>query len=139
MGTNYFHESQDACDKCGAPTPGSNLVRRHIGKSSAGWCFALHVYPAEGIYDLVHWVKRWKHGKIVDEYGGLLTTPQMLTVILVRLSLDSEPLTPQWLVQNDAYMGPFGLARAAIRPPRVLGPGCGTYDRITGGDMGEGW
>ena len=37
MGTNYYLET-DACDKCGR---GDGPL--HIGNSSAGWCFALHV------------------------------------------------------------------------------------------------
>lgn len=38
MGTNYYLHSQDPCEHCGRSYP-----ELHIGKSSAGWVFALHV------------------------------------------------------------------------------------------------
>ena len=39
MGTNYYLSSKP-CSCCGRKDS-----QRHIGKSSAGWVFALHVYP----------------------------------------------------------------------------------------------
>ena len=41
MGTNYyFEDSSEVCECCGR---GAESL--HIGKSSGGWCFSLHVMP----------------------------------------------------------------------------------------------
>lgn len=56
MGTNYysitrgFEQRSDLWDYRYT----SDVL--HIGKSSGGWCFALHVYPELGINDLDDWV-----------------------------------------------------------------------------------
>ena len=40
MGTNYYLHKKPPCEACGhEPAP------LHIGKSSGGWCFSLHVIP----------------------------------------------------------------------------------------------
>lgn len=65
MGTNYYLEPKPPCQCCGRP-----FEQLHIGKSSAGWCFALHVIPERGIKDLDDWVRIWSQpeARIVDEY-----------------------------------------------------------------------
>lgn len=66
MGTNYYLQEKPPCDKCGR-----EFERLHIGQSSAGWCFALHVIPELGINNLADWKKRWEeHPSVIrDEYG----------------------------------------------------------------------
>lgn len=49
MGTNYYLQ-KNVCGCCGRPEK-----QIHIGKSSAGWAFALRVYPHDGIKDYDDW------------------------------------------------------------------------------------
>jgi hypothetical protein len=83
MGTNYyFHPSGDRdCPHCGQRTE-----NRHIGKSSAGWAFSLHVYPNDGITSLEDWKALWADpkGAIFDEYGDKTSVADMLAEICER-------------------------------------------------------
>ena len=85
MGTNFFlHEQKPKqCPTCGH-TP--NYEPLHIGKSSMGWCFSLHVIPEEGINTLEDWTMRWsKTGTIIkNEYGEQLTPFEMHDYITNR-------------------------------------------------------
>ena len=86
MGTNYYwHESGERrCPHCDQETPS-----RHIGKSSMGWCFSLHVYPADGIVTLDDWRAKWASGgAIFDEYGDRVSVPEMETTIHDRGPVD---------------------------------------------------
>ena len=111
----------------------------HIGKSSFGWCFALRIYPAEGIVDLGSWA-RWLVAEsriILDEYGD----PISFSDLYARITDRKRPAGPllsqpperddEWYHKNFAVPGPMGLAR------HTLGSGCvshgdGTYDLIEG-------
>lgn len=136
MGTNYYLESypRPPCDKCGRPY---EQERKHIGKSSAGWVFALHVYPEEGINDLPDWWDRWNMpGAIIkDEYGKTVSPNEMLACVLARFGARNRPdQDDAWYAVNQAQRGPYGLARARIDGRRVLGWGNGTYALHTGGE-----
>jgi hypothetical protein len=72
MGTNFYLRI-DPCERCGRSD-----VQLHIGKSSSGWCFALHVIPEEGINCLEDWEQKWAKGKIFDEYGREISINDML-------------------------------------------------------------
>jgi hypothetical protein len=80
MGTNYYLEETPPCECCKRPYDSI-----HIGKSSAGWVFSLHVIPGE-IENLDQWKERWsKEGvRIFDEYGERFTPDEMLHVITNR-------------------------------------------------------
>ena len=67
---------------------------RHIGKSSFGWCFSLHVYPEEGIDSLSDWIRLFAHeGSIVfDEYGREIDAHEMMKVITERKHPKGQPL-----------------------------------------------
>ena len=54
MGTNYYLYQKPDCECCGRP-----FEPLHIGKSSAGWCFALHIMPEDGISTLLDWCALW--------------------------------------------------------------------------------
>lgn len=130
MGTNYYLEPKPACEKCGR-----DFERLHIGKSSAGWVFALHVYPDDGINDLPDWWDRWNApGTVIrDEYGKKVSAPEMLAVVLARFGRrDKDSEGDGWLMQNQATRGPFGLARSRVDGHRVLAHGEGTYDLHAG-------
>lgn len=93
MGTNYYwHSGEGAeieCPHCGetfkerAPSkpPSDGL---HIGKSSAGWAFALRIHPDQEITELSHWLERWKTGRILDEYGVEVTAEEMVKSVTKR-------------------------------------------------------
>lgn len=128
MGTNYYLHTKPPCDKCGRP-----FEAKHIGKSSGGWCFSIHVIPEEGINDLEDWQKLLskKGAFILDEYGDRVSKSMMMKIITERKWLGTEFVTQQWYASNFAEPGPNGLVRHAI------GNGCvkqgkGTWDCIEG-------
>jgi len=60
MGTNYYLQKKSGtCQTCGHCSEDP----KHIGKSSGGWCFSLHVYPEENITTVT----------IVNEYGETIS------------------------------------------------------------------
>lgn len=91
MGTNYFYEraSSEPCPTCDHEQDSSRL---HIGKSSAGWVFALHVIPAEGLNSLDDWEALWNRpgGQIRDEYGEHVSPEAMQRIIRERTPLPKQ-------------------------------------------------
>lgn len=83
MGTNYYLEPppREPNKPAGA--------RLHIGKVTAGWAFALHVIPDEGLNDLSDWIVRWSQPgwSIFDEYGDLVDPARMREIVLGRQGL----------------------------------------------------
>jgi hypothetical protein len=131
MGTNYYLETPETepCAHCGRA---DKTERLHIGKSSGGWCFSLHVIPEEGINDLPDWESRWQNGTIKDEYGDTLSPLGMLDVITARGWKERpDPLPQIWYDQNHAEPGPNGLSRHRIGK-HCVSHGAGTWDCITG-------
>ena len=133
MGTNYYVNKEDICEYCGRG--GEEL---HIGKSSAGWHFGLHVIPNEGINNLEDWKKFWKGKRIRDEYGRTITAKEMLKVITERKSNNDWNKKPfmynGWVDfhnQNNSERGINGLVRCKIGS-HCIGHGEGTWDLITG-------
>ena len=129
MGTNYYHSTEDKCPTCGHDR-GEVL---HIGKSSGGWCFALHVYPRQPDRprDLDAWKARWQAcGVIKDEYGAVHTPEEMIATIENR----SHPWAGQSFdyERNHAQPGPNGLVRAKPDGVHCIGPGEGTWDYMVG-------
>jgi hypothetical protein len=111
MGTNYYWEPKPPCECCGRP-----FERVHIGKSSCGWAFALHVADPKCEWDdtpksLEDWQNKWVVGRILDEYGTQHAPEDMLSEILDRSH-------------------PCGLMHHA--DGHCIGHGDGTYDLIVG-------
>jgi len=147
MGTNYYWVKEDTtCQHCGRRDP--DEVRLHIGKSSAGWCFGLHVDPSIGIKSLDDWIERFKTGFIENEYGDLVSVEDMIDEITVRealISFDSrasiwnmnnlEPMQyrdeAEFHRKNDSERGPNNLLRHRIGR-HCVGHGAGTWDLIVG-------
>lgn len=134
MGTNFYVTSDKPCPCCGR---GGEL--KHIGKSAAGWCFALHVYPDEGINNLEDWQKFWEGKEITNEYGTVLTSLDMLDEITNRgreRKWEAKPYGyDSWSVfhrMNQSEQGPNGLLRSQIDGRHCIGHGEGTYDFIVG-------
>jgi hypothetical protein len=125
MGTNYYLEPPP-CPHCGR---GDEPL--HIGKSSAGWCFSLRVYPEKGINDLPDWEKLFADPnlKIKDEYGDLVAKEEMLHTIKDRFWVSGgNSWGEKELRENHAVRGPNGLARHRIEPNYCSGHGEGTWD-----------
>lgn len=84
MGTNYYlrEETDHKCEKCGHVNG-----EKHIGKSSYGWHFCLHVIPEEGINTLDDWISLFNDPKykIYDEYGDETSKERMLEIITKRI------------------------------------------------------
>jgi hypothetical protein len=114
MGTNYYLLF-DVCPHCGRPAD-----KLHIGKSSAGWCFALHVEPSipDHPKSLDDWQRLWEQpaNRITDEYGKTWMPSDMLLKIRDRLP----------------YSLGIQLNRSRIDGVHCIGHGDGTYDLITG-------
>lgn len=128
MSTNYYlHE--DICPTCGHS--GETL---HIGQSSGGWCFGLHVIPECGLNDLSAWRERWERGGTIrSEYGDEIEGSKMLAIIRREGWPDeSRPLQDKWLNENDAVQGPRGFARRRVDGRYCIGHGQGTWDLISG-------
>lgn len=124
MGTNYYLRT-DPCPHCGRSDE-----ELHIGKSSAGWCFSLHVMPEDGIDGLEAWEQRWKTGRIFNEYREEVAPEEMRRIITER-SWPERPREESFYRQNHAVPGPNGMVRHAVGR-HCLGHGEGTWDLITG-------
>ncbi len=131
MGTNYYLHAP-SCPHCGHEMEESV----HLGKSSWGWCFGLHIYPENGINnweDLTNfiWFKTENDGwKIKDEYGMIIAYEEFLEIVCQRQGKNA--CKEQWLAINHAVKGPFGLARHQIDDWHCIGHGEGTYDYLIG-------
>lgn len=100
MGFNYYMNLPDG-------------TRRHIGKSSRGWCFAMHVDDA--IQDFNALCRAlWHYGECVcDEEGDPVHRAVLLEDMLLR-GMTSVSRTQEYLRVNHAVMGPNGLLRSEI-------------------------
>lgn len=151
MGTNYYLRSQ-RCGHCGH-LPGDV----HLGKSSLGWCFSLHVIPECGVNDLesmIKWLTKsiFDGSKIVSEYEEQKTLSEFLDVVtkrtnprIVRDGWDSNWWQCDGLPRSFSYSseeafhnlngskrGPSGLLRHQVDGEHCIGNGPGTWDLITG-------
>ena len=130
MGTNYYLHAPK-CLHCGK----EEEPPLHLGKSSIGWCFGLHVYPEDGIND---WQQMWSkidyltkdhNYKIRDEYGDSVDNGKFFSIVWDR---SGSPENKQWLKSNYAAPGPYGLARHALVPGWCIGHGEGPFDYLVG-------
>lgn len=129
MGTNYYLYPKLPCPHCSREYP-----ELHIGKSSGGWCFSLHVIPEERINDLPDWEKRLSapDAIIKNEYGDVVTTKEMMKIITGRRWTRNAHSNNEWLEKNHAERGPNNLFRSRIDGRHCIGHGAGTWDLITG-------
>lgn len=133
MGTNYYQHG-NVCERCGRGD-----APRHIGKSSWGWCFSLHVYPEDGINSLEDW-KRILKGPgtfIEDEYGIKISLQCLLKVITERELASANRAygyssVAEFHELNHSEDGPNGLFRHRLDEQRCIGHGEGTWDLIVG-------
>ena len=139
MGTNYYHVTQvgKVCEHCGK---GEREERRHIGKSSSGWCFSLRVYPEDGITELDDWEKLWAlGGRIIDEYGDKIEVQTMRLIITQRhgrewargWDLMGYADEADFHAKNHSERGPNNLLRHT-RDRLCVGHGEGAWDLVMG-------
>ena len=135
MGTSYYwrEECREVCNKCGHEKE-AGFAERHIGKSSGGWTFALHVYPDEGINTLEDWIRIWyiKKGHIRDNYGDTISRICMLQNIMGRGYESHNRSTSEWYIQNQARRGPKGLSQRVGIWVVGYGENEGTWDYCVG-------
>ena len=131
MGTNYYLHAPK-CLHCGKESEDS----LHLGKSSYGWCFGLHIYPELNIttyhrlLDLI--LERSNEGwTIQDEYGKTKSIEEFRDTVENRRQ-SGKGMTQDWLSKNYAVKGPNGLARHRLDGRYCLGHGEGTYDYLVG-------
>lgn len=98
MGTNYYHFDEPACTQCNR-----KFKPTHIGKSSYGWVFALHVDEWEGVNCLDDWKARFQTGHIYDEYERPLTPEQMIKIIEDKQDGQRHPFSDSRCVGRDEF------------------------------------
>lgn len=105
----------------------------HIGKSSAGWCFALRVYPEEGIRTLDDWMLRWRvcPGRI-DDGDEWLYASEMISVIADRTRPQLHAGNFGVPAGRYSERGPNGLLRLRVDGRFCIGHGAGTWDYVVG-------
>lgn len=132
MGTNYYLVSPE-CSHCGKELE----PRIHLGKSSFGWCFSLHVYPEFGICDIaairaliVEKIKdKWY---IINEYNEQISVDKFFDIVTKRKGKQISEENLEWYKQNYALPGPKNLVRHQLHPNHCIGHGTGTYDYCIG-------
>lgn len=110
----------------------------HIGKSSAGWTFALHVIPEQRLNDLENWEMLLSEPgvQIFDEYGKEIDLAALLSTIRERGRAGQRLATRQsgyedWSAfhaANHSEEGPGGLVRSRVDGKRCIKQGAGTWD-----------
>ena len=131
MGTNYYAIKKCTC--CG------NEDSYHIGKSSGGWTFSLHVEPNEDINDLQDVLKIIEDPEriVKDEYDRVLSKSEMLDTIKNRKceEMGSPPTGyrswKHFHILNDTLEGPNNLLRHKLKY-NCIAHGEGTWDCIEG-------
>jgi hypothetical protein len=130
MGTNYYARGVDS--------EGRSKVW-HIGKSSAGWVFALHVISDEGLSTLDDWKEFLEDKDIRGEYNRIISLKELISVITERGRDEPLDLSDYELRMNAAVPGPNNLLRhkmGNISPGGIglrgscVGHGEGTWDYI---------
>ncbi len=133
MGTNYYWVTNDGAEPL------------HIGKSSYGWCFGVHLIPELGILNLADWQHRYyqqEKGFIRDEEGDRIAPETMDRIITARES--SHVSLYGWKAmgyhdeadfhrKNHSSRDPSGLLRHTIRHETFcIGHGSGSWDYMVG-------
>ena len=90
MGTNYYYHEDSVCGACGH-SKADDEEGLHIGKSSAGWVFKLHIYPQDGVSSLNNWADYFERSRsiIKNEYGDTISPFEMLRIITCRAGPES--------------------------------------------------
>jgi len=84
MGTNFYLH-KEPCNHC---ERGESPL--HIGKSSSGWVFSLHIIPERGINNLYDWIVVLLKPDLTirDEYDRTVTFEELLKTITCRTHIN---------------------------------------------------
>lgn len=143
MGTNYYlvRDGANKCEHCGRS---DNQEKIHIGKSSAGWCFSLHVIPEMNINSLDDWKRELVSGTIKNEYGDTIPFYELIANITDRghgVPFEEREWgggfhpyinEADFHAKNHSQRGPNGMLRHRIDGAHCVGHGEGTWDYIIG-------
>jgi len=136
MGTNYYAKEL-LCEHC------NRYEETHIGKSSGGWVFSLHVDADKGLNSWQDWLAYLKKDNvtILDEYDRECTVAELTNVVTNRGWVGhTYPYTVFGKVyhnfehlckEHDAVPGENNLFRHKIGR-FCCGHGEGTWDLIEG-------
>lgn len=132
MGTNYY-TLVPKCDHCLRDEDERGF---HIGKSSAGWVFALRVYPDKDLNDWEDWkillqqMQNHWGACAIDEYGTRIDYDMMIDRVENRSWKGRHDHLKDFLYHNHAVEGPNGLVRHDIErySHREVKHGPGTWD-----------
>ena len=91
MGTNYYclDENPDFEKSVITQLTEPQFLKTHIGKSSYGWCFSLHVIPENNLNNLNDWMKYLESKLIINEYDDVVSFDDLIKIIVDR-SKDSR-------------------------------------------------
>ena len=137
MGTNYYSVKRDVdfeSEELFWDLRGTEDCI-HIGKSSVGWCFSLHIVPRLGINTIEDWIRMFIEPDriIIDEYREIVPFDRMMGIITARGRADPCNWTQEMLDRNFAELGPNNLVRHSINSASgCVGHGEGSYDYISG-------
>ena len=136
MGMNYYL-TESPC-----PTCGRGDEELHIGKSSCGWHFSLHVIPERGLNSLADWKRLFRKKGVVikNEDGTKVSKVEMLDQITNRKIKRCKATFPSayykseqdMMEKNSAVKGLNNLWRHKFDGNHCVGHGEGTWDLITG-------
>ena len=137
MGTNYYSVKRGVTawngDAFWDLRDGEGDAVLHIGKSSGGWCFSLHIIPERGINDLWDWLDMFLDPDriIINEYRDNIPISDMMRTITQCSRPEPNFWDDDTMQKNYAEPGPANLVR------HQLGHGCvkhgiGTWDCIIG-------
>ena len=133
MGTNYYARKYDE-NTC-------NVHQLHIGKSSGGWHFSLHIIREIDMYDnqvdepilsLSDWLLIFDTYRIFDEYDKEITKEEMLDIIKNRGAHSDTVLTEQEASKCGGIIGYNNLVASKIDYNHCFGNEGGTWDLIGG-------
>lgn len=133
MGTNYYLKSDEPFDGLGFDT-----TTIHLGKSSSGWHFSLHVYPKQGISNWNNWMVlllvaiEGDGAFIENEYGEKISFASFYDTVVNRKGRGTEDCTEAFLKSNYTERGYAGLLRHALLKGYCIGHSEGTYDYLIG-------
>lgn len=139
MGTNYYlHKGEQPCKCCGIST---DRNPKHIGRSSYGWNFALHVLPEIDINTFADWIQLIGSNQytIMDEYDEIISLDQLKEIVLNRGTDQWCPQTLPPIDRRSTYPIRYHPKYATLRQHIIDGDFCiahgpddATYDCIIG-------
>jgi len=139
MSTNFYVADVVRCQECGHAV--HNGIKFHIGKSSAGWAFSLHVIPEKHLNTWGEWKAFLdKPGMaIIDEDGAKWSLDEFVMIVENRIGKygDLEHVPPGYDTWWDFYeinqceIDANGLLRHKVGE-FCSGHGKGSWDYVTG-------